>query len=373
MPVIASVATTVPPHSAAQPEARAAFAPLFALAVGRREAALALYDRTEIERRYSVLSLDEIGLSRSLAETMRLYAVHARVLAERVARDCLQRAGQSPEQLDLLISVSCTGVMIPSVDAYLMDALGTRRDLTRLPITELGCSGGAASVARAYDYLRGYPARRALVVSVELPSLNLQRHDKSVDNLVASALFGDGAAAVLVVGDETPEAEAAMVAGSGTAGAAVGLSGELRPVRIRETLAHTRPASTGALGFDLRDDGFHAVLARDVPDHVRADLGGLVARLAARGGLDPATLDAFVLHPGGRKILGAAEEALGLPRDRTQPSWDVLRDYGNQSSASVLFVLEKWMTDRQPPRGTHGVMGAFGPGLTTELLLLEWL
>lgn len=359
MPAIASVATAVPAFSATQQEVKAAFAPLFALSGGRREAALALYDRSEIETRYSVLPIEEVGVVRSLTETMAIYATHARALGERVARDCLRQANASPEQLDLLISVSCTGVMIPSVDAYLMDALGTRRDLTRLPITELGCVGGAAAVARAFDYLRGYPDRRVLVVSVELPSLSLQRRDLSLDNLVACALFGDGAAAVLLVGDETPEAQ--------------GVTGRLRPVRVHETICHTRPASTSALGFDLRDDGFHAVLARNVPAYVRADLGELVARLAARAGVDPAVLTAFVLHPGGKKILGAAEEALGLARDRTQPSWDVLRDHGNQSSASVLFVLEKWMTDRRPPAGTLGVMGAFGPGLTTELALLEWL
>jgi alkylresorcinol/alkylpyrone synthase len=359
VPVIASIATAVPPFSATQEDVKAAFAPLFALSGGRREAALALYDRSEIETRHSVLPLDEVGVARSLTETMSIYATHARALGERVARDCLRRADVSPAQVDLLISVSCTGVMIPSVDAYLMDALGTRRDVTRLPITELGCVGGAASVARAFDYLRGYPDRRVLVVSVELPSLSLQRRDLSLDNLVASALFGDGAAAVLMVGDNTPEA--------------AGAAGRVGPVRVKETLCHTRPASTAALGFDLRDDGFHAVLARNVPAHVREDLGELVARLAARAGLDPAALGAFVLHPGGKKILGAAEEALGLPRDRTQPSWDVLREHGNQSSASVLFVLEKWMTDRRPPAGTWGVMGAFGPGLTTELALLEWL
>src|SRR3954454_7450075 len=155
VPVIASVATAVPPFSATQEDVKAAFAPLFALAGGRREAALALYDRSEIETRHSVLPLDEVGLARSLTETMSIYATHARALGERVARDCLRRADVSPAQIDLLISVSCTGVMIPSVDAYLMDALGTRRDLTRLPITELGCVGGAASVARAFDYLRG--------------------------------------------------------------------------------------------------------------------------------------------------------------------------------------------------------------------------
>ncbi|HEY4186296.1 MAG TPA: type III polyketide synthase [Polyangia bacterium] len=360
MPVITSVATAVPTFAATQDQVKAAFGPLFDLPGRRLEAAMSLFEHAEVATRHSVLSLADLVVPRSLTETMRLYAIHARRLGEEVARACLARVDVSAEALDLIVSVSCTGVMIPSVDAFLMDALGTRRDVVRLPITELGCVGGAASVARANDYLRAHPRARALVIAIEFPSLSLQRRDVSMDNLVASALFGDGAAAVLMVGDETPEA---MAARAGATGA----------VRVVDTLCYTRAASTDALGFDLQEDGFHAVLAKQVPAIVRADLHAQVRRLVERAGVDMATLSAFVLHPGGKRILGAAEEALGLTREQTQPSWDTLRDYGNQSSASVLFVLDRWMTTRQPARGTRGVMAAFGPGLTTELSLLEWL
>jgi len=360
VPVISSVATAVPAFSATQDQIRAAFRPLFALEGRRLDAAMTFFERTEIATRHSVFSLDEISQSRTLTETMRIYAKHARDLGERVARACLRRARLQPHDVDVLVTVSCTGVMIPSLDAYLMDALQTRRDVLRVPFTELGCVGGAASLARAYDLVRANPHRRALVIAVELPSLSLQRRDVTVDNLVASALFGDGAAAVLVAGDATPEARASEATGA------------LARVRILDTICHTRAASTDALGFDLHEDGFHAVLSKHVPAFVREDLRPLVAQLATRAGVDVASLAAFVLHPGGPKILGAAEEALGLPRALTQPSWDVLREYGNQSSASVLFVLERWMTMARPSPGTRGVMAAFGPGLTTELLLLEW-
>ena len=361
MPVISSIATAVPAFSATQDEIKAAFRPLFALEGRRLDAAMSFFERTEIDTRHSILSLDEVSQPRTLPETMQVYATHARALGERVARACLRRAGLSADDVDILITVSCTGIMIPSLDAFLMDALHTRRDVVRLPITELGCVGGAASLARAYDLLRAHPDRRALVIAVELPSLSLQRRDVTVHNLVASAIFGDGAAAVLLAGDATPEATGARAAAS-----------DLARVRVLDTLCHTRPASTDALGFDLHEDGFHAVLSKHVPAFVREDLRPLVARLATRNGVDLATLGAFVLHPGGPKILGAAEEALGLPRALTQPSWDVLRAYGNQSSASVLFVLEQWMEAARPARGTRGVLAAFGPGLTTELLLLEW-
>ena len=343
MPVIRNIATAVPSFAATQAEVKAVFGPLFPLSGRRLGAAMAL---------------QEISAPRTLTQTMEVYATHARRLGEAVARDCLRGADVGADALDMMITVSCTGVMIPSLDAYLMDALGTRRDLRRLPLTELGCVGGAAAVARAFDYLRGHPRAHVLVVAVELPSLSLQRLDVSPDNLVASALFGDGAAAVLVTGDD--------VAPSPSSAAAAG-------VRIRETLCHTRPESTRALGFDLHEDGFHAVLAKDVPALLRADLGGLVAALAAAAGVDARALEAFVVHPGGKRILGAVEEALGLRREQTLPSWEVLRDHGNQSSASVLFVLERWMRGHaRPAAGTTGIMAAFGPGLTTELLLLEW-
>jgi alkylresorcinol/alkylpyrone synthase len=242
--------------------------------------------------------------------------------------------------------------MIPSLDAHLVNELGFRPDVRRLPITGLGCVGGAAALARAHDFLVGFPEARALVVAVELPSLSMQRADLSLANLVSTAIFGDGAAAALLDGGAV---------GQGTSG-----------VRILETLAHIFPESTWALGFDLQDDGFHSVLSKDVPMLLKSEIARLVRVLAQRRGLSRDELSCFVLHPGGRKILAFAEEELGLRRDDTQPSWDVLRGFGNQSSASVLFVLHEWLTKRQPAAGAHGILAAFGPGLSTEMLLLKW-
>jgi alkylresorcinol/alkylpyrone synthase len=184
-----------------------------------------------------------------------------------------------------------------------------------------------------------------------LPSLSLQRTDVSLANLVSTALFGDGAAAALLEGG----------GGSATGG-----------IRVLETLSHLFPASTHALGFDLKDDGFHSVLSKDVPALIKTEIGRLVRTLADRRGLTRQQLTGFLLHPGGRKILAYAEEELGLTREDTQLSWDVLRDYGNQSSASILFVLHEWLTKRRPPPEAYGILAAFGPGLSTEMLLLQW-
>jgi alkylresorcinol/alkylpyrone synthase len=349
---IVASATAVPPHSATQDQVKAAFAQLLALSPKRLAAVMAIFDNSQIERRHSVYPLQAVGQRRALTETMRDYRQHAIALGRDVATRALAGARLAAKEIDLFITVSCTGIMIPSLDAYLASEMGFRSDVRRLPITELGCFGGAAALARARDFLCGFPDANVLVVAVELPSLSLQLEDLSLDNLVSSALFGDGAAAVVMRGGANP-------------GAAKG-------VRVLETLSHIFPDSTNALGFDLQTDGFHCVLSKTVPALLKSAIAPLVDKLAQRAGLTRQDLTCFVLHPGGKRILGCVEEELLLTREDTQPSWDVLREYGNQSSASVLFVLHEWITKRKPPPGAHGLLAAFGPGLSTELLLLQW-
>lgn len=356
-PTIVSTATAVPAHSATQGEVKDRLRAVLPLSPRRLEAVMELFDHTAVERRFSVEPVEQLGLPRGLGEVQERYREHAISLGRSVATDALARAGAEASQVDLLITVSCTGIMIPSLDAHLCNDLGFRADVRRLPITALGCSGGAAALARAHDFLVGFPDARVLVVAVELPSLSLQRADLSLANLISTALFGDGAAAVLLDGGRADRP---------------GGAGDVRRVQILETLCHLFPQTTYALGFDLKDDGFHSVLSKDVPGLIKTEIARLVRTLADRRGVSREQLSCFVLHPGGRKILAFVEEELGLTRDDTQPSWDVLRTFGNQSSASVLFVLHEWLTKRQPAAGAHGILAAFGPGLSTETLLLRW-
>ena len=356
-PTIVSTVTAVPAYSASQQEMKDRLRALFPLEARRMEAALTLFDHAAVERRYSVEPLGTLGRRRGLTEHSEQYRDHAIALGRDVAARCLAGAGRRADEIDLLITVSCTGIMIPSLDAHLVNELGFRSDVRRLPITELGCVGGASALARARDFLVGFPEGRVLVVAVELPSLNMQSEDVSPANLVSTALFGDGAAAVLMEGRNG--------GGNGNGHATEG-------IKVLDTLSHIFPRSTWALGFDLQDDGFHSVLSKDVPLLLKTEIARLVRTLADRCGVTREQLSCFVLHPGGRKILGCVEEELGLMREATQPSWDVLRAYGNQSSASVLFVLHEWLTKRQPAPGAHGVLAAFGPGLSTEMLLLQW-
>jgi alkylresorcinol/alkylpyrone synthase len=239
----------------------------------------------------------------------------------------------------------------------------------RLPITELGCAAGAASLGRAWDFLKGVPEGNVLIVAVELPSLTFQRRDMSPANLISSILFGDGAAAALVTrgnSNGTSQPASSSNGHSGLAGHKVNCP------KILGTRSHLFPNSIDAMGFDLKEGGFHIVLSKDVPQMIREKIGGLVESFLASYELSQSDMASFVLHPGGQKLLLFIEEELGLPRTMTQYSWDVLRDYGNLSSASVLFVLQEWMTKGKMTAGDYGLLAAFGPGFSAEMMLLQW-
>ncbi len=342
-------AIAVPGHELPQDKVTRALAGLLPFAPERLAAVMAVFDNAAVTRRFSALPLEQLCVRRGLSETMAIYRDEAVRLGQRVAEECLARASLPAHDVDLIIAVSCTGFMLPSLDAYLANAMGMRRDVRRLPITELGCVAGAAALARAHDFLTGHPHGKVLIVSVELPTLSFQQTDASWANLVSTALFGDGAAAVLVTGGDAP-------IGAG----------------IVDVQSHLFPNTLDTLGFDLRDDGFHVVLAKELPALLRAQLADVVDGFLARTGVRRDQLSSALLHPGGRKILNAVEEGLGIERARTQPSWDVLRDYGNMSSASILFVLHNWLHQQHPAAGSHGLVAGLGPGLTAELLLLRW-
>lgn len=345
---IVATASVVPEHRLPQIAVRQTLEALLADAPERRAALAPLWDRARVCQRYSVLPLDRLRQRRGLGESMALYREHAVGLGRRAATQCLARAGAASETIDLIITASCTGVMLPSLDAHLANQLGLRPDVRRLPINELGCAAGAAALAHAADFLAARPDARALVVSVELPSLSFQREDLRLENLIATALFGDGAAAALLAGRRT------------------------HGVEVLGTRSQLVPGSLDALGFELRDDGFHVLLGRQLPALVRGAIGPAVDGLLEGTGLARRDLAWFALHPGGPRILEAVAAELGLGPEAMEPSWAVLRDYGNLSSASVLFALDRLGGGRPPPAGAHGLLAAFGPGLSAELLLLRW-
>jgi alkylresorcinol/alkylpyrone synthase len=348
---ILSTATAVPPHALPRALYRQYCEAKFA---GKERAARAIIDHTRIDTRYLSRPPDELLRDRSLDEKSADYSRMALSLTEETAARALDRANVRREAVDLLVTTSCTGVMIPSVDAYLVERMGLRRDCIRLPITELGCAGGAAALARAREHLLAYPGNTALVLAVELPSLTYQPTDLSLTNLVAASLFGDGAAACVVAGPRAPH-----------------VAPRPSPSLI-DSRTHLFPGSHHLMGFELRDRGFHIILDRRVPEYLRGKVRPLVEALLAAHQLGLPDLKFACLHPGGTRILTDLEKELGL-HGQTRPSWEVLRRYGNLSSATVLFVLDDLLA--RPPAvapGAHGLLAAFGPGFTCEASLLRW-
>jgi alkylresorcinol/alkylpyrone synthase len=274
----------------------------------------------------------------------------AQELGQRAIAEAVKRAGIALADIGAFYFVSVTGISSPSIDARLINRMRLSPSIRRLPIFGLGCVAGAAGIARAADYVRGYPGQVALLLAVELCSLTLQRDDFSVANLVSSGLFGDGAAAVLV------------------AGADVDLPGP----RILATRSVFYPDTEDVMGWHISEKGFRIVLSPDVPEMARRHLGADVDRLLADVGLCRADVGSWILHTGGPKVLEATADALGLHNGELSASWDCLRRTGNLSSASVLVVLEEIMMQRRPVPGTLSVLAAMGPGFCSELVLLRW-
>lgn len=358
---IAGIATAVPEHVFGRDEAKVYLNKVFTLSESRTNLMLDVISNLQIERRHCTYPVDYLIEPRPLGQITLEYKEHAIVLAKRAAVACLERAGLEPSDIDLLITVSCTGVLLPSTGAHLVNEMGFRSDVRRMPITELGCAGGAAALGRAWDYLRGVREGNVLLIAVELPSLTFQRRDVSIANMISAVLFGDGAAAVALTRRADP-ADAASAGGDGFS----------RP-QLVDVHSHLFPNSLTALGFDLKETGFHIVLSKDMPELIRGAIQRLLDELIGRYGLTSKDITAYILHPGGRKLLECIEEELGLSREQTQPSWDVLRSYGNQSSASVLFVLHEWITKAQMSPGDLGFLAAFGPGFSTDMALLRWV
>jgi alkylresorcinol/alkylpyrone synthase len=366
---VLATATALPENVVTMDDVKERLTQVFPLSESRTSMMMEVVENAKVDRRYFIFPPDYTVEPRSLEQTSKEYQEHSVKLGRKVAADCLKNAGIAATDVDLLITVSCTGVIIPSLDAFLINDLGFRSDVRRIPITELGCAAGAAALGRAWDFLKGVPEGNVLIVSVELPSLTFQRRDMSPANLISTILFGDGAAAALV--SRGNSATQTPATGSHNGNGVSGAHAANHP-RILGSRSHLFPNSIDAMGFDLKDGGLHIVLSKDVPQLIRDKIKGLVESFLASYGLAQDDMAAFVLHPGGQKLLLFIEEELGLPRAMTQYSWDVLRDYGNLSSASVIYVLQEWMTKGKMAAGEYGLLTAFGPGFSAEMMLLQW-
>jgi len=338
----------LPAHVVTQEQVKAYMGPVFGLDERRLQLMLSVVENSRVDERRIVFPVEYVVEPRPLSQVNREYQEQATALGREAAAGALREAGMRADEIDLLITVSCTGIMIPSLDAFLVNELGMRRDTRRLPVTELGCAAGAAALALAADYVRAWPESNVLVVAVELPSLTFQRNDVSPAHLISCTLFGDGAAAVVVTGQDRSGA------------------------RVQGAQSHLFPDTYDAMGFDLRDSGFHIVLSKSVPSLIREHIGGLTTEFLANYGMSREELTFFWLHPGGQKVMVAMEQELGINGDKTRASWEVLAKHGNLSSVTVLYIMEEALRRGEPAKGERGLMAAFGPGFSAEMLLLEW-
>jgi alkylresorcinol/alkylpyrone synthase len=271
-----------------------------------------------------------------------------------LARRALAAAGMEPRDIALAVSVSCTGFMIPAVDAFVADALRMGPRLARLPITESGCAGGVVALARAADYLHAHPKDAALVLALEFSSLTFQRWDRSPTNVVSTAIFGDGGAALVLAGPEHPLAE----------------KGGL--LRLAGAGSVFFPGTTHLMGFRLRNEGLQIVLDRGLAPFVRREVHPAVTDFLRSHGLERSDVSRWVMHPGGRRIIEVMAEQLGLQEGDLAPTEAVLSEHGNMSSVTVLFVLDEILRRGRPKPGERGLLGAFGPGFGAELALVDF-
>ncbi len=346
---ILAAAQALPPHYVDQETLLAAFRALWGQKHFNLDRLEQLHRAVRVGGRNLALPLEQYAGLESFAARNTAWIGAAVDVGEDAVRKALLEADLAPEQVDHLFFVTVTGIATPSIDARLVDRLGLRTDVRRVPIFGLGCVAGASGLARIHDVLRGAASETAVLLAVELCSLTLQREDISIPNIIASGLFGDGAAAVVLDG---------------------GARG--RGPQIKATRSVFYRGTERVMGWDVVDSGFKVVLSPTVPQLVRERLRSDVDDFLAAQGLARKDIAHFICHSGGPKVLEAFEEALEVPRAALQRSWDSLQTAGNLSSASVLFVLADLLHEGAARPGDKGLLLAMGPGFCAELVLLEW-
>ncbi|MBF0373406.1 MAG: type III polyketide synthase [Alphaproteobacteria bacterium] len=342
-PRLLSIATAVPPFVLRREDVVERARRLFAQRADCFDRMLPIYANSGIETRHSCVPPDWYEAPSGWAGRNRLYLDNALTLLQTAAESCLRRAGVPACAVDCVVCVSTSGLATPSLEARLMERMALRPDIQRLPIFGLGCAGGALGLARAGAMARAQPGALVLLLVVELCGLTFRPDDLSNANMVATALFGDGAAAALL-----------STEGSGP--------------RLSAWGEHTWPGSLDVMGWRIEDDGFGVLFSRDIPALVRERFRAATDAFLGRHGLELADIDGYSLHPGGAKVVSALEKALSLPAATLDDEREVLRRFGNMSAATLLFVLERGLAGAQPRRR---LLAALGPGFTAGFLLLE--
>tara|TARA_R110000787_G_scaffold199216_2_gene310261 strand:+ start:5188 stop:6240 length:1053 start_codon:yes stop_codon:yes gene_type:complete len=307
-----------------------------------------LFEGAGVDRRYSIMDAEAVFLNSSFEDKNNIYVREVTTLAEQSLIKALKKANLEPTDIDYIITVSCTGIMIPSVDAYLINSLKMKQDIVRLPVTEMGCAAGVSGIIYAKNFLKANPNKRAVVIAVESPTATFQLDDYSMVNIVSAAIFGDGAASVILSSYEEDEG----------------------PKILDEAMYHFYDA-THMMGFKLVNSGLQMILDKSVPETISNHFPKIVHPFLERNNLTIEDVDHLIFHPGGKKIVQTVEDLFGSLGKNIDDTKEVLRLYGNMSSATVIYVLERFM-DGDRKSGERGLMLSFGPGFSAQRILLEW-
>ena len=313
-----------------------------------RRKIIKIFENAGVDKRYSIMDAESVFSNTSFEEKNDLYEKESIILAESCLKKSLDKANVKADEIDFLITVSCTGIMIPSLDAYLINRLQMRQDVVRLPVTEMGCAAGVSGIIYAKNFLKANPGKRAAVVAVESPTATFQLEDFSMVNMVSAAIFGDGAAAVILSSCEEDSG----------------------PVILDEAMYHFYNAEQ-MMGFKLRNTGLQMILDKSVPETIAAHFPDIVHPFLEKNGKRIEDVDHLIFHPGGKKIVQTVESLFGSLGKNIDDTKEVLRLYGNMSSVTVLYVLEKFL-ERELNAGDVGLMLSFGPGFSAQRVLLEW-
>jgi alkylresorcinol/alkylpyrone synthase len=307
-----------------------------------------IFEGAGVDKRYSIMDPLAVFENTSFEEKNDIYIREVIDLGEKVLDKALKKAQWLPEDLDYIITVSCTGIMIPSLDAYLINSLKLRQDIVRLPVTEMGCAAGVSGIIYAKNFLQANPGKKAAVIAIESPTATFQLEDFSMANIVSAAIFGDGAACVLLSSVE----------------------GEEGPEILADEMYHFFD-NIHMMGFKLTNSGLQMVLDIEVPETISSHFGDIIHPFLKKNNLEIADIDHLIFHPGGKKIVQIVEDLFAGYEKNIDDTKAVLKLYGNMSSATVLYVLERFM-DKKTKKGSKGLMLSFGPGFSAQRVLLQF-
>jgi len=361
MPTILSIAEAIPEYQIKQEQVMDFAHDLFSESYKDIERLLKVFQNGLIEKRHFARDLDWFKHEWTFEEKNQAYIESATSLGKEAIEKCLASEGflqhEVPyQEIDALFFISTTGLATPSIDARIMNLLPFSSHTKRIPIWGLGCAGGASGLSRAFEYCLAYPSAKVLVLSVELCSLTFQRNDQSKSNLIGTSLFADGAACALVCGDEAIDQS---------------ISSKRTLPKIFDVQSTLMPDSLDVMGWDIKNQGLYVIFSRDIPTIVENWLKPNVSSFLEKNNLEIHKLSHFIAHPGGKKVLEAYETSLGISAAMNSISLDVLKEYGNMSSATILYVLKRYM-EKEFSNGEIGLGAALGPGFSSELLLMRW-